>query len=271
MAKADSGADHGHFARKQLSSSSRLVSWVHRSRFERAQELFELFGGGSVVDVGCGDGTFLAMLMRSSAPPVRALGIELRQVVVDDCRSRYGDVEGLEFMVRTGSFVDDNERAFDTVICMEVLEHVIALEDAVRDLARITSPGGRVIISVPVETGIPLLAKQVLRTVLGWRGVGDYPGITPYTAGELWKSIVAGERQHIVRPELEEAGLVSYDHKGFNWRVLKRLLERHFHLERVTGTPLPWLPPSLNSQVWFVGTLVSDRVGAQPELQNRER
>lgn len=256
MDNADPSANHGHFARKQLSSSSRLVSWVHRSRFERAQELFEQFGSGRVIDVGCGDGTFLAMLMRSTSPPAQAVGMELKDEVVDDCRARYGDIEGLEFVKRSSTFVDENEHAFETVICMEVLEHVIALDDAVRDLARLARAGGRIIVSVPVETGIPLLAKQTARTLLGWRGVGDYPGITPYTAGELWKSTIAGSQQHIVRPELEEGGLVSYDHKGFNWRVLKRLLERHFRLERVSGTPIPWLPASLNSQVWFVGTRI---------------
>lgn len=257
MGKVQPTTNDGHFARKQLRSRSRLVSWVHSSRFDRAQELFERFGSGRVVDVGCGDGTFLAMLMQSSNPPAAATGVELKPADVEDCRARYGNIAQLEFVTRSNTFVDDNEGAFDTVICMEVLEHVIGLEEAVRDLARLTRPGGRVIISVPVETGLPLVAKQTLRTVLGWRGIGDYPGITPYTAGELWKSIFAGRQQHIIRPELEEGGLVSYDHKGFNWRVLKRLLEQSFRLELVTGTPVPWLPPSINSQVWFVGTLES--------------
>ncbi len=257
MDKADPGINQGHFARKQLSSSSRLVSWVHRSRFDHAQELYEQYGRGRVVDVGCGDGTFLAMLMRSSSPPSEAVGVELKPVDVADCQARYGDIEHLEFVTRSSTFVDDNENAFDTVICMEVLEHVLDLPAVVRDLARLARPGGRVIISVPVETGLPFLAKQTVRTVLGWRGVGDYPGITAYSAGEFWKSIFAGSRQHIVRPELEEGGLVSHDHKGFNWRVLKGLLESQFRLERVTGTPVPWLPPSLNSQVWFVGTMSS--------------
>jgi SAM-dependent methyltransferase len=257
MAKADLSTNDGHFARKQLRSKSRLVSWVHQSRFDRAQELVGIYGAGRVVDIGCGDGTFLAMLMQSGNPPVAATGVELKPADVADCRARYGDIENLEFVTRSDAFVDDNERAFDTVICMEVLEHVIGLDEAVRDLARLTKPGGRVIISVPVETGLPLVAKQTLRTVLGWRGVGDYPGITPYTSGELWKSIFAGPQQHIIRPELEEGGLVSYDHKGFNWRVLKRLLDQSFRLEQVTGTPIPWLPPSISSQVWFVGTLKS--------------
>lgn len=255
MDKAHTGSNLGHFARKQMGSSSRLVSWVHRSRFEYAQELFERFGGGRVVDVGCGDGTFLAMLMRSGSPPESAVGLELRDVVVADCRARYGDIDRLEFIQRPSTFVDDNERAFDTVICMEVLEHIIELETAVDELARLTRAGGRIIISVPVETGIPFVAKQTMRTLLGWRGIGDYPGITAYTAGEYWKSVFAGRQQHIVRPILEEAGFESHDHKGFNWRVLKRLLERQFVLDRITGTPIPWLPASLNSQVWFVGTL----------------
>lgn len=257
MDKVESGVSEGHFARKQIRSSSRLVSWVHRSRFERAQEIFEQFGGGRVADIGCGDGTMLGMLMSSVSPPEMAVGLELRQIVVDDCQERYGADPRLSFVKLSSAFFDENESGFDTVFCMEVLEHVIDLPGVVKNLARITRPGGRVIISVPVETGLPLLAKQTARTVLGWRGVGDYPGNTPYTTVELLKSVVAGDRQHIERPVLEEANIESHDHKGFNWRFLKRLLEEHFHLERVTGTPVSWMPPSLNSQVWFVGTAKS--------------
>lgn len=254
MAKVESGVGGGHFAKKQLGSTSRLVSWVHRSRFDRAQEIFEQFGGGRVADLGCGDGTMLGMLRQSANPPESAVGLELRDLVVEDCRARFGSDPRLSFVKLSSAFFDENEHAFDTVFCMEVLEHVIDLPGVVNDLARITRPGGRIIISVPVETGLPLLAKQTVRTVLGWRGVGDYPGNTPYTTGELWKSFVAGDQQQIERPVLVEAGIAAHDHKGFNWRVLKRLLENHFMLERVTGTPVSWLPAALNSQVWFVGT-----------------
>lgn len=137
---------------------------------------------------------------------------------------------------------------------MEVLKHVIDLPGVVKNLVRITRPGGRIVISVPVKTDLPLLAKQTARTILGRRGAGNYPGNTPYTTGERWESLVVFDRQQIERPVQFEAGIASHDQEGFNWLVLKPLLENHFQLERVTGTPVSWSPKSLNSLIGFVRT-----------------
>ena len=43
-----------------------------------------------------------------------------------------------------------------------------------------------------------------------------------------------------------------HGHKGFNWRMLARLVERTFVIERRLYSPLPLIGPWLNSQVWFV-------------------
>ncbi|MFL6256238.1 MAG: hypothetical protein ACJ74T_14610, partial [Pyrinomonadaceae bacterium] len=112
---------------------------------------------------------------------------------------------------------------------------------------------GRLVVSVPVETGLPLLFKQAARRVAGWRGIGDYPGTSPYTLGELWAGLFAGSRQHILRPVHTAAdGTRFHDHKGFNWMRLRETLAESFGVERVLGSPIAWLPPHLGSQAWFV-------------------
>jgi 2-polyprenyl-3-methyl-5-hydroxy-6-metoxy-1,4-benzoquinol methylase len=49
-----------------------------------------------------------------------------------------------------------HDRAYDSVTCMEVLEHCLNydLEKAIRDLYRLVAPGGTVIIIVPIEIGL---------------------------------------------------------------------------------------------------------------------
>jgi hypothetical protein len=51
----------GHYARKQIGCSSRLISWSHQRRFQAGLELTAPLQGKLVLDYGCGDGTFLAM------------------------------------------------------------------------------------------------------------------------------------------------------------------------------------------------------------------
>src|SRR5689334_11293876 len=69
----------GAYARKQLYCKDRIVAWSHGSRFHTGRRLAEAFagapppspspaagggegGGARLLDYGCGDGTFLALV-----------------------------------------------------------------------------------------------------------------------------------------------------------------------------------------------------------------
>jgi len=119
-------------------------------------------------------------------------------------------------------------------------------------LERMLAPGGTLVISVPVETGLPLVAKQTVRRVAGWRGIGHYPGTSPYSLRELGASLVAGGAQHIRRPIFHGGSGPFHDHKGFNWMVLKSRLERQFEIQQVMASPIRWLGPHLATQAWFL-------------------
>jgi SAM-dependent methyltransferase len=142
---------------------------------------------------------------------------------------------------------------YDVIVCMEVLEHVVERDVVLESFERLLSKSGRLVISVPVETGLPLVVKEVVRHVAGWRKLGDYPGNTAYSFREYFASVCAGSRQHLVRPiHKDGTGRSFHDHKGFNWLVLRQALSRRFRIERVVSSPFMWLPPHLASQVWFI-------------------
>jgi hypothetical protein len=91
-----------------------------------------------------------------------------------------------------------------------------------------------------------------VRRLAGWLRIGDYPGITPYRWNELWKSLLAGEEQHIERPVYGPPSQRFHDHKGFNWKVLARLMRPYFEIKQTIASPISALPAELASQVWFV-------------------
>jgi SAM-dependent methyltransferase len=244
----------GHYAAKQIFCRDHLIAWSHRRRFEVGLRLAREFAGLRLLDYGCGDGTFLALLMAGTSPPAAAVGAELDGVQVVDCRTRLGGRPGLSFVPIETLDAPEYAGAFDAVVCMEVLEHVVALDTVIDRLWRLTAEGGRLLVSVPVETGVPLLLKQAARRVAGWRGIGDYPGTSPYTLREYAVSVFAGRRPHLPRPIYGTDGPTPFhDHKGFNWRALRDRLAERFVIERVVASPLPWLGPRLATQVWFVG------------------
>ncbi len=254
MSYSDEPLREGHYAKKQIFSKSWLISWSHRGRFDMGLQLAAQFAGSRVLDYGCGDGSFLAMLMNSPTHPAIAVGAELQPEVVQDCRARLGTKAGLSFVVNEELAAPEHQGVYDAVICMEVMEHVLEIRPILDQFARLLSPSGKLLISVPVETGLPLLVKEAVRRFAGWRGIGDYPGTTSYTVGEFSTSLLAnGKRQHIVRPiHKNPDGTGSHDHKGFNWMVLRELLGQMFEIESVVGSPINWLPPHLASQVWFL-------------------
>jgi SAM-dependent methyltransferase len=243
----------GHYAKKQIHSRSALISWSHRGRFATGLRLAREVGGARVLDYGSGDGTFLAMLLQAESAPRLAIGAEVHQSLVDDCRTRFEGQARLRFALVDDLSRPDVQGCFDTVYCMEVFEHVVDPAPILDRLHRLLVPSGSLVISVPIETGLPLIVKQVVRTIAGWRGIGHYPGTTGYTPMELLRSVFAGSTQHITRPVFShQDGGTFHDHKGFNWRVLRSLIAERFELIRQTTSPVGALGPQFGTQRWFI-------------------
>ncbi len=135
---------------------------------------------------------------------------------------------------------------------MEVLEHVVALDTVIERLWRVLADDGTLIVSVPVETGLPLLLKQAARRVAGWRGIGDYPGTSPYTLREYCASVFAGARPHLARPSTASGRrrfTITRASTGWRSAIDSR---SDFAIERTVASPFSWLGPHLATQVWFV-------------------
>jgi 2-polyprenyl-3-methyl-5-hydroxy-6-metoxy-1,4-benzoquinol methylase len=243
----------GHYAAKQIFCKDRLIAWSHRRRFEVGLRLMQQFENKRILDYGCGDGTFLGLVFSASRRPAEGVGAEIDDVQVNDCRARFAHLPDVRFVPISQLDATDHRSAYDVVVCMEVLEHVVALDGVIDRLWRLVRDDGTLLMSVPVETGIPLLLKQTARRIAGWRGVGDYRSTTSYTLREYVAALFAGAEQHMKRPVYDRDGAMPFhDHKGFNWRALRRRLETRFTVERVAASPLPWLGPRLATQVWFV-------------------
>jgi 2-polyprenyl-3-methyl-5-hydroxy-6-metoxy-1,4-benzoquinol methylase len=236
----------GHFGRTLFDPRNGVIGWSHRARFAFGLKLLNELRPATVLDYGCGDGTFVALATQAGR---RCTGAELSSDVVAECRRRFAELP-LDFRVMTAIV-----GSFDVVTCMEVLEHTADPGKILDCLKVCVAPGGHVLISVPIETGISLLAKGMGRKLAGWRGVDAYAAYAEYSWSELVRSVFAGERQHITRVlNLSLYGVGAYEHKGFNWKVLRGMIAERFQIVATHYTPLPMFGPLLNSQAWIVAT-----------------
>ncbi|MBV9945693.1 MAG: class I SAM-dependent methyltransferase, partial [Myxococcales bacterium] len=117
----------------------------------RRRLIFDLLSLGrceSLLDVGCGDGLFLRLLRRER-PDIRALaGADLSPAQVERNRERLPGMDFYALDVQVGAL----DRAFDVVLCGEVVEHLEDQRAAFRHLAAMVNPGGRLLVTCPTGT-----------------------------------------------------------------------------------------------------------------------
>jgi 2-polyprenyl-3-methyl-5-hydroxy-6-metoxy-1,4-benzoquinol methylase len=248
--------EQGHYARKQLFSRNAIVAWSHRRRFALARELASAGAGGALLDYGCGDGTFIA-LVHELFRETTGTDVDVEQL--RDCSRRLSALRDVRFAPIDELRDPTHGGQYDAVVCMEVLEHCPSdvQPQVLGDLAHLVRPHGIVVISVPIETGPTLAVKQAVRAGAAASGLVEYEDRERYRISEFMRMLLARDTAQIERPATitinAHGDTVRYHgHKGFNWRVLARVIERTFVIERRLYSPVPLTGPWLNSQVWFV-------------------
>lgn len=124
--------------------------WWNTDFTEFLRDTLQPRAGDRILDVGCGAGTAELHLGRLGISQLRLFGVDLIvdrvSEAVDTARAHNlqvgfaaGDVCKLPF----------KNHAFDSTFCVAVLQHVRELSDAVRECARVTKPGGRVLVVEP--------------------------------------------------------------------------------------------------------------------------
>jgi SAM-dependent methyltransferase len=112
--------------------------------YDRVADLAAELEPMSVVDVGCGSGDLLRRIV-DRLDAVDALGIDYADTAVEVARRLVPEADFVTADIDTY----ESSRAFELVVCTEVLEH-LKRPDAGRDLlGRLVAPGGSILVTVP--------------------------------------------------------------------------------------------------------------------------
>jgi len=130
----DTPYTHGHH-------ESVLRSHRWRTVENSAQYLVPyLAPGTSVLDVGCGPGTITVDLARRVAPG-RVVGVDRAEVVIGLARAERAETP-VEFATGDVTALPFDDGTFDVVHAHQLLQHLADPVGALREMARVCTPGG---------------------------------------------------------------------------------------------------------------------------------
>lgn len=134
-------------------------------------DLLEVGAGDLVLDVGCGIGGDVRALAERVGPTGRVFGIDNSQALVDQARAHQANRRlPVEFHVADAHQMPFPEAAFDASRGERIMMHVPDPVQVLREMVRVTRPGGRVLVADP-DHGMwaPDVRNRTLaRTVLHW-------------------------------------------------------------------------------------------------------
>jgi SAM-dependent methyltransferase len=119
----------GRFPNENLFHEQYLSSFRHRRALTAG---LKNFAGLSVLDVGCGEQPYRALL----GPSCRYVGI--------DVETRHPQTLAME-----PGRPWPVEGPFDVVLCTQVMEHVVDIRKFCEEIDRVLAPGGKLLVSVP--------------------------------------------------------------------------------------------------------------------------
>ena len=135
-----------------------------KARLERnGVDPFALFGGKTVLDVGCGIGKYAVAMVRFGA--ARVTGIDITEAGIDKARAqaiKIKDGERLSFRVGSVTEIPAPDASVDVAWCNSVLHLIEQPACGIRELVRILKPGGRAFIYVNGRFGLLELLVRTL-------------------------------------------------------------------------------------------------------------
>lgn len=105
---------------------------------------------GTAADIGCGPGVFVRYM---SARARYLIETDIDRASLERTWARHQDLRNVGFATASIPTLPFTDESFDTVLFLEVLEHITDDRGALGDIHRVLRSDGRLVLSVPVPPG----------------------------------------------------------------------------------------------------------------------
>lgn len=170
-------------AAAQLEVMYRTRDVARRRRLIR--DALALQAGDRVLDVGCGPGFCSAELLSDVGPTGALVGIDTSPTMIDAAARRCEGLGNAAFYQGDATQLPVEDRSYDCVVCVQVLEFVPNVPAALAEFSRVLHPAGRALVwdvdwaTLSWHSANPLRMHRMLRA---WDRHLSHPSL-PRTLG----------------------------------------------------------------------------------------
>jgi 2-polyprenyl-3-methyl-5-hydroxy-6-metoxy-1,4-benzoquinol methylase len=219
-----------------INSPSFIKRFAHRVRYGNSLKL-SIYKGNSLLDFGTGSGILLGKIAELR-PDTILYGYDNS---FDFVKLAIENNKKFKNVSIIGDLNEIPDITFDNVSCFEVLEHLDLNTqiEAIRQMKSKLKKDGRIILSIPIETGVASLFKNVTRSIIGAPHTRKFSYILKATFGlQIKRNFKNGW-----------AG----SHVGFRFKDLKKnLLAEGLVIEKTIYSPFKLLNNLCNSQQFVI-------------------
>lgn len=128
----------------------------------------------TILDIGCAEGYYIRYITSRCH---QGLGLDLEAEAIERAYIHTSGLNKTHFILGNAESLPFKDRSIDVILCSEVLEHVACPEECMREICRVVSDRGFLVVSVPTE------ASSLLSPL--WGILVKIRLIRPYNYGHL--------------------------------------------------------------------------------------
>jgi len=223
-------------------SKSSVKRWMHQKRFNDAFKLLNLKSSDTLLDYGCGDAHLLELCLKS-VPAKNLCGFEPAKNMYEQAISNVKEKN-----IRITNSINNIQEQFSKIACLETCEHLNSndLQKLLTNIESLLLQNGEVLISIPVEIGIPAFFKNIFRFIYSKND--DNLNFT-----NCFKSLFGINIVRQTKQKLSDVNYI-YSHIGFDHRKFESLLKDHFKIKKIVYSPIniKLIGAALNNTIYYM-------------------
>jgi len=228
------------YQKSTYNSPSRIKRYLHRKRFSDALNILKLKKSDIFLDYGCGDG-YLLLLASAIIPPKHLFGFDPAQTMLQQTVKTLAG-RGITIVSR---LEDLPRKKFSKISCLETCEHLPKkrLTELLERSSDLLEDSGELVVSVPVEIGLPALLKNSFRFMHDQH----YDNLTLKNYLKTFLGLPAARNTD---QKLDTTEYI-FSHIGFNFRKFQPLLSNYFDIAARICSPFPFTGPFFNNTIYY--------------------